>query len=206
MQQNEISWKIENQTKTPKSDLDELEDRLSGGLIFANHMCSMNQENIRVHKAILHSLIEVLISKGLIHLHELEERKEKVIQSFGQKDEQVSKVHLVETTDKYAQGGEVLIDCESRYLICEGVCCKFWFALSVQDLDESIVKWDYKQPYGIARDKDGCCIHRDHSTYKCTIYENRPLICKTYDCRRDKRIWIDFENKIINPDLGINPK
>lgn len=204
MQQNQILRKI-NSTKTPKCDLDELEERLSGGLIFTNNMCSMNQEDIKENKAILHSLIELLISKGFIHLHELEERKEKVIQSFGQNDEQLPKVHLMETTDKYEQGSEVIIDCESHYHICKGVCCQLWFALSVQDLYESIVKWDYMQPFGIARHKDGYCIHKDYSTHKCTIYENRPLLCKTYDCRSDKRIWIDFENKIINPDLGLNP-
>jgi hypothetical protein len=25
--------------------------------------------------------------------------------------------------------------------------------------------------------------------------------CRGFDCRNDKRIWLDFENKVINPEL-----
>ncbi len=25
--------------------------------------------------------------------------------------------------------------------------------------------------------------------------------CRGYDCRNDKRIWLDFENKIVNPNI-----
>lgn len=202
MQQNQISRRI-NTIRTPECHLDEIEKKLSRGLIFSNYMSSINQENIKGNNALLHSLIEVLISKGFIHIHELEERKEKLIQSFGKHDEQMPRIHLVETADKYIQGNEVLIDCESRHDICKGVCCKFWFALSTQDVNESVIKWDYMQPYCIDRDKDGYCIHKDHSNHKCTVYENRPLVCRTYDCRRDNRIWLDFEKKIINPDLSL---
>lgn len=202
MQQNEILEKNDT-ARTFEYYIDQMEKKLSKGLIFANHMSSFNQENIKGNNALLHSLIEILISKGFIHLHELEERKEKVIESFGKNNEHMPKVHLVETPDKYTQGNEVCIDCENCHVICKGVCCKLWFALSVQDINEGIVKWDYMQPYGIARDKNGYCIHRDRSNHKCTVYENRPLVCKAYDCRQDRRIWIDFEKKIINQDLGL---
>jgi Fe-S-cluster containining protein len=181
--------------------LDKLEERLAGGFRFVNLMCSMNQENNKDNKAILYSLVEVLISKGLIHLHELEEREKKIIQSFGQSDEQAPRVHLMETPNKYVQDNQVIIDCKSRLPICKAICCKFWFALSVQDLEERILKWDYSKPYGIAQDQDGYCVHLDRSNFKCTIYEHRPLICRTYECRNDKRIWLDFEKMIINPEL-----
>jgi Fe-S-cluster containining protein len=33
----------------------------------------------------------------------------------------------------------------------------------------------------------------------CTIYERRPGACRAYDCRRDARVWIDFEARIPAP-------
>ena len=170
MQQIEVLRKVTDSSETLEFHLDGLEEKLAGGLRFANLIGSMNQEEIKTNKALLHSLIEVLISKGLIHLHELEERKKKVIQSLGQNDEQVPQVHLLETPDKYAQNNQKLIDCENRWSICKASCCKFWFALSVQDLEERILKWDYSKPYGIAQDQDGYCVHMERSNFKCSIY------------------------------------
>lgn len=201
MKEHEITRAMKDGPEMPAIHLDRLEEKLAGGLQFANLLASMNQENVHENMVLLHSLVEVLVSKGLIHVHELEQRKKALVESFSQNDEQKPRVHLVETPDKYAQDNELVIDCESRYPICKGVCCKLWFALSVQDLQEKIVKWNYSYPYGIAQGQDGYCIHFDHSSYKCTIYENRPLICRTYDCRGDKRIWLDFENRVINPEL-----
>lgn len=180
-----------------------LEERIEGGLQFANMMCSMNQESIKLNQYLLHTLVEVLISRGYIHLHEIEERRAKIIQSFSQNDEKEPKVHLLDAPDKYSPEVQRTADCENRWPICKGVCCKLWFPLSVQDLDERIVKWNYSRPYGIAQREDGYCVHMDRSSLKCTIYENRPLICRTYDCREDKRIWLDYENKILNPELNL---
>ena len=38
--------------------------------------------------------------------------------------------------------------------------------------------------------------------FVCTIYERRPGLCRTYDCRGDTRIWLDFERRIPNPSLA----
>jgi Fe-S-cluster containining protein len=200
MKEHEITRAIKGGPGISGVHLDGLEKRLAGGLQFANLLTSMNQENLKENMVLLHSLVEVLVSKGLIHVHELEERKKMLIESFKQKDEQVPKVHLVETPDKYAQES-VLVDCASHYPLCKGVCCTMWIVLSVQDLEERIVKWNYSYPYSIAQDQDGYCIHFDRSNCKCTIYENRPLACRAYDCRGDKRIWLDFENKVLNPEM-----
>jgi Fe-S-cluster containining protein len=104
--------------------------------------------------------------------------------------------------DKYAFAGkEVKIDCENRIPLCKAACCRLNFALSRQDIDEGIVKWDLGRPYMIAHDADGYCRHLDRKGCRCTVYANRPVPCRAYDCRKDKRIWADFENRIINPNL-----
>jgi Fe-S-cluster containining protein len=139
----------------------------------------------------------------VIRLHELEERKKEVSAYFQQREEQSPKIHLVETPDKYAATDSVQIDCEHRIHLCKASCCKLWFALSVQDLDERIVKWNYAQPYAIAQNREGYCVHLDHSQgCQCNVYQNRPLVCRTYDCRQDKRIWLDFDNRIPNPEIA----
>jgi Fe-S-cluster containining protein len=69
------------------------------------------------------------------------------------------------------------------------------------DIEESIVKWDLGHPYMIAKVGDGYCVHFDKTTCKCRIWKNRPVPCRGFDCRKDRRIWLDFENKIVNPKL-----
>jgi hypothetical protein len=33
------------------------------------------------------------------------------------------------------------------------------------------------------------------------VWQQRPIPCRGYDCRKDERIWLDFEKRIINPDF-----
>jgi Fe-S-cluster containining protein len=93
------------------------------------------------------------------------------------------------------------IDCENRVHLCKAACCRLWFPLSRQDVDEGVVQWDLRYPYIINQDDDGYCKHLERATCRCTVYQHRPLPCRTFDCRQDKRIWVDFANKVINPDL-----
>jgi len=74
--------------------------------------------------------------------------------------------------------------------------------LTRQDLDEGIVRWDRDRPYLNQRQPDGYCVHCAHDSRRCTIYERRPGLCRTYDCRGDTRIWLDFERRIPNPSLA----
>jgi Fe-S-cluster containining protein len=198
---NEMSSTTMNGVEAPELSLDKLEQKLAAGLQFSNTLGLMNQESIKEDRALLHSLVELLLSQGTIHLYQIERRKKEIGQSLNESNGHAPKVHLVETPDKYEVEEQVVIDCENRYPLCKAACCKLWFALSVQDLNEGIVKWNYSRPYGIAQGPDGRCVHQNRSTCKCSVYENRPHVCRTYDCRQDKRIWTDFENRIINPAL-----
>ena len=89
----------------------------------------------------------------------------------------------------------------NRLHICHAICCRLDFALSKQDIEEGILKWNLGRPYMIAKDVDGYCQHLNRDTCQCTVREYRPVPCRGYDCRKDKRIWFDFEKGIINPKL-----
>ncbi len=181
--------------------LEELERGLRGGLRFANLLASFNQEDTRTLKALLNALVEILIGKGIIHLTEIDERRELLMRALAEKEEAGPRVQLVAGPDKYEVPGSG-IDCSARTQLCRSACCTFRFPLSVQDLDEGVVKWDYLRPYAIACGPDGYCIHLDRRTLECTIYDQRPAVCRGYSCRDDRRVWENFETRTPNRELA----
>ena len=114
-------------------------------------------------------------------------------------DAGASRVALHTSADKYAVVA-VDIPCAELIPLCEGRCCSFTFPLSTQDLDEGVIRFDYGQPYMIRqRSSDGYCVHCDPTTRACDSHAARPGTCRTYDCRNDPRVWIDYENRIPAP-------
>ena len=97
--------------------------------------------------------------------------------------------------DKYAVTSPA-IPCAENLPICRAACCARALYLSEQDLDEGIVKWDYAHPYRLRRGADGQC---HHFAGQCTIYLQRPAACRSYDCRGDAEIWLDYEQRIPGP-------
>jgi Fe-S-cluster containining protein len=92
------------------------------------------------------------------------------------------------------------VPCEELIPLCGGRCCTLSFSLSTEDLDEGVIRWDYGQPYLIRqRSSDGYCVHSDPDTRACTVHQYRPRVCRWYDCRKDKRVWIDYEQRIPAP-------
>ena len=78
------------------------------------------------------------------------------------------------------------------------------FALSRQDVEEGIIRWDFGRPYVIAHDADGYCIHLDRKSYRCKEYEHRPVPCRGFDCRDSEKwqMWQDYEKMIINTEVN----
>lgn len=151
------------------------------------------------------AVVNVLHARGLIDDEELaaqrvteQERLEAVFQ------EKEIGVRIDENIpDKYAVPPEEIpqIDCASRYHLCHAACCALRFPLSRQDLEEGVMRWELGEPYLNRQGRDGCCVHLDRGTRRCSIYQHRPGICRIYDCRTDNRIWLDFDKGIINPEL-----
>lgn len=153
----------------------------------------------------LYALIELLKKKGVINIEELDEHQKTVatrlIEKFTQSG--IGLMYQDQEFDKYEfkQGAE--IDCESCLPVCKAACCKMPFALSKQDVDEGVIKWEFGRPYMIAHGEDGYCVHLDRTTYKCTVHESRPVPCRGFDCRGNEKwpVWTDFDNKELNPKL-----
>jgi hypothetical protein len=97
------------------------------------------------------------------------------------------------------------LDCAALLPICGARCCMLTFPLSAEDLDAGRLAWSYGQPYHIARGADHRCVHQERATGHCTVYGIRPAVCRSYDCRDDDRIWLDFANKIPAPLDAVLP-
>ena len=110
----------------------------------------------------------------------------------------LGRLELATVVDKYAIDTSGGPPCEELFPICGARCCALQHPLSSQDLDEGVIRWDRGQPYLIAHDA-GRCVHQEASTGACTAYAHRPARCRTYDCRDDPRIWIDYAQRIPAP-------
>jgi hypothetical protein len=185
------------------SGREELRRELADGLLYIHSRLSENTKSTLEAASFLYALVELLSEQGLISIDKLDERKAEVAQRLAKKNTEKGVGVLLQEPeyDKYTFQGEAKIDCENRVHLCKAACCRLPFALSKQDIREGIVHWDLSQPYIIAQEKDGYCTHLERSCQRCGIREHRPVPCRAYDCRKDNKIWLDFENKIINPEI-----
>lgn len=146
----------------------------------------------------LGALVEELVDKGVVDPSSLEL---KLLKTRHAENERMTRqahvqVELAPPRDKYKMADLPEIDCAARLHLCKARCCSFQFPLSVQDLDERVVEWDYARPYRIRRRPDGYCVHNEAGGCACAVYANRPAICRGYDCRQDRRVWVDFDKRI----------
>jgi Fe-S-cluster containining protein len=172
------------------------------GFLYSYRQLDTNATKVYEASAHLYSLIELLVAKGIIGIEELDQRKKAVEKrlrdSFTESDIGVRVQNA--KIDKYSLEAEAEIDCESRKHLCHAACCAMAYALSPQDIREGI-RWSLGKPFMNARGADGYCVHLNRDAMTCSIYERRPAVCRQYSCRNDRRIWLDFDKMIINPDL-----
>ncbi len=187
----------------PEHARGDLRQEVAEGLFYTHMRVSQNTKRALEASAFLYGLIELLSEKGLVSIEELDRRKKVMGERLSEQlKEKGLGVMLQESgEDKYAFQSEVSIDCDNRLELCRASCCRLRFALSRQDIYEGIIRWELGKPYFIAHDEDGYCTHIDRGTCHCTVRESRPIPCRGYDCRNDKRIWLDFERRIINPNI-----
>jgi hypothetical protein len=176
---------------------------IAEGLRYTHFRADANTGKLLEITSFLYAAIDLLSEKGLLDIAELDERKKQAAANLMERfsDRGMGVVYQKPEADKYAFTGGVAIDCENRVHLCHAACCKLPFALSRQDVEEGIVRWEFSTPYLIAHGKDGYCQHLDREKKCCSIYAHRPLPCRSYDCRNDRRIWLDFENGVVNPKI-----
>lgn len=87
------------------------------------------------------------------------------------------------------------IDPSVRCEDCEAVCCRLTVLLMPGD---AVPSWlTIEDEHGLeqmAKGDDGWCVALDRDSLRCTIYRNRPDVCRSYDmggsfCRDERAGW-----------------
>ena len=203
-----------DQGANPQSPRDELLDAIGtalkglrretvGGFNYIHGQASANAGRVLEVATFLYALIEILEQKGILTIEELDAKKDQIADRVERRflRQGMGVVLQDPDQDKYTFESEARVDCENRVHLCKAACCRMIFPLSRQDVAERILMWDLEAPYLIAQTEDRYCRHLDRANCKCTVREHRPIPCRAYDCKNDARIWSDFANYIINPDL-----
>ncbi|MFL6414193.1 MAG: YkgJ family cysteine cluster protein [Bryobacteraceae bacterium] len=189
--------------ESDQTEARDLQKRVSEGLFYVHSRLSQNTNKILESSAFLYALIELLEERKLLSIGELDERKGIVAERLAEQLKQKGLGVILQDPeqDKYAFKAEARIACEDRVQFCHAACCRMRFALSKQDVFEGIIRWELGRPYLIEHNSSGYCTHFEAHSCRCTVRENRPVPCRGYDCRNDKRIWLDFEGYVVNPDI-----
>ncbi len=174
-----------------------LRQDLERGLRFSNALNSLNLDQNKEAIATVQAIIDLLIRAGILDLDDLRQALEMARRRVAARP--APTVRLASKGDKYAEGQTADVDCASLIHLCQSRCCTFKFFLTKQDLDEGVARWDYGNPYWIRQQDDGYCVHSEGRTHACTIHPRRPHICRAYDCRKDTRVWSDFDKRIPAP-------
>jgi hypothetical protein len=174
------------------------------GLLYAHDRANANTAALHEMSSTLDAVVELLVAEGLVDPDALAEgrvetgrRRER---EFYERGMAVALQELDKSKYTFAGGAE--IDCESRLALCGAACCRLPVALSKEDVEEGVLRWDLGRPYLLARDADRQCVHLDRGTHRCGVYGARPTPCRAYDCREDRRIWLDFEARVVNPAIN----
>jgi hypothetical protein len=181
----------------------ELRQQLTHGLLYTHSRLSNYSHRTLEGLSFLYAMIELLSEQGLLDVDALDARRQVVGERLSRqfKDSGQGALFQDPEYDKYDFADGAGVDCASRIDLCKAACCRLPFALSKQDIREGIIRWDLGQPYLIDQGKDGYCNHMDRCTGRCTVYEQRPVPCRGFDCRTDNRVWLDFDRGVINPEI-----
>lgn len=179
--------------------------KIAEGLLYTHVRINNDTTKILESSSFLYALIELLDEKGIISIEELNNRKDDVVKRLVGKfvESGIGLLYQDSEDDKYTFEHETVVDCQSRLSTCKAICCKFPFALSKQDVNKGVIRWEFARPYLIAHGSDGYCVHLDRETYRCTVHDKRPLPCRGFDCHDNEKwqVWLDYDKKIINQKL-----
>jgi len=189
--------------KPEHAESEDLRRDITRGLLYTHRRLGANTAKNMETASFLYALVEILNDKGIIDVDELDRRKQAVARRLVEQFRKNGSGVMLQDPeyDKYNFSQTVGFDCGANLPVCGAACCRIPFALSKQDIHEAIVRWRLAEPYLIEHDPDGYCVHIDRATGGCGIYHRRPVPCRAYDCRRDDRIWRDFAQQQINPDV-----
>ena len=86
--------------------------------------------------------------------------------------------------------GEVILDCDAgRRMGCHSFCCRLVVRLRPGERAPNTAVDTFKS----CVDKDprsGLCVHFDTESARCLAWEERPFVCREYDCNKEPLLQI----------------
>lgn len=187
-----------NDHKNRMSDHEELARQVERGALFTHTILTDQILRINENEAFLYGLIDCLTGKGMIQPDELKHAATSVRREMVEKNEHATLGVAIRVDDDAETQPAVLVNCEERLHICRAVCCRLRFALTAEEIETGRMKWELGNPYYNRHYGHGYCHQIDPDRKCCTIYDQRPSVCRKYSCAGDTRIWKDFERMEFN--------
>jgi Fe-S-cluster containining protein len=167
--------------------LRDLERQVEQGNLFAHAEMTKQASRANESDALLNGLVGLLVRHKVVDADELMA----IVEAARPATEQ--NVSVAVRTDEDLT--EPTIDCASRLPVCKAACCRLHFALSIDEIESGLMKWELGHPYFNRHNDAGYCHQWEGG---CTIYDERPNPCRVYSCEHDERIWKDFDAMELN--------
>lgn len=181
--------------------LDRLQRQVERGSLFTHSVLSRNAYRVHEAESFLYGMLDVLVTKEVVTAEEVADATDHVRRRMEERGETLGPgVALRVDAPREEPDDFVAVDCAERLHVCKAICCKLHFALTADEVEAGRVRWDLGQPYFIRQEASGFCTHLDPESRGCSVYEDRPGICRRYSCAGDERIWKDFENMELNEE------
>jgi Fe-S-cluster containining protein len=181
-----------------RTHIDSVERQMERGSLFTHTALSETAERVTEAETFLYGLIDVLVANKAIDQDALGRAAAAVRAELDQRGETTSPGVALRVDTEVPDDTFVPVNCAERMHVCHAVCCRLHFALSAAEIESGTLKWDLGRPYQIRQDATGICVHNDPESHGCTVYADRPSVCRRYSCANDERIWTDFENMQLN--------
>jgi Fe-S-cluster containining protein len=181
-----------------RTALGAVERQVERGSLFTHTALSETAERVTEVETFLYGLIDVLVANEVINQEALGQAAAAVRGELDQRGETTSPGVALRVETEVPADVFVPVNCAERMHVCHAICCRLHFALSAAEVESGTVKWDLGRPYQIRQDETGTCVHNDPETRGCSVYADRPSVCRAYSCANDERIWSDFENMQLN--------
>ena len=181
--------------------LDDLARQVERASLFTHSALGRNGARVRELESFVYGLIDALLAQGVVASDAVETAVKKVREELDASGD-VPEPGVALRIDPPAseQAPPVEVDCAARMHVCQAVCCKLDFALTADEVEHGVLRWDLGRPYLIRHEGDGWCTHNERESGRCGVYEDRPRPCRAYSCAGDDRIWTDFDRMELNTE------
>ena len=145
-----------------EDQLAQLERQIERGHLFEHTALGESFQRLGETEVFLHGLLDLLRAKGIVNDEELGGAAAGVRQELiarGELSGPGTAIGIEDPVDRPTPP-PVVVDGEKRLHICQAVCCKLHFALTIPEIESRKIKWDLGRPYFVRQNEAGYCTHQ----------------------------------------------